>query len=599
MWLICMLLSIGSVGLVALGVAAVNKNRGTKKQKISLFHTLFMGVFVAALIMFLPIHKAAAESTWLGYWRTLLLSAFNAMQVFTIGCEYSVIKEGIEHCPDWLSSGYQVWASTILVVAPIFTFGFVLSLFKNLSAYWELALAHFKDLYIFSELNEKSLALAGNLKADKNRAKKIAVVFTDVFDNEDESTAELLETAKKLGAICFDKDVATVNFKKHSKKKNLRFFAMGNDETENLNKSLKLIEQYKDRENTNLYVFSTKVESELLLTAVDKGSLRVRRINEVRSLVNRMLHEQGHLLFEKARETADGTKQISAVVVGMGNHGTEMVKALTWYCQMDGYSIQINAFDQDPLAEDKFRALAPELMSPEYNGVVIPGEAQYQITVHSDMDVDTATFADAISKIKNATYVLVALGNDDVNINTAVKLRMYFERLRIHPVIQAIVYNSQQKKALEGIKNYRGQDYDIQFIGDIEEAFTEAVIMGSELEEDALRSHMKWGSEEEFWAYEYNYRSSIASAIHRVARVQCHIPGAGKREAELTVEERDIIEDLEHRRWNAYMRAEGYIYSGSKDKSSRNDLAKMHNDLVDFGSLSDEIKRIDSRIGAN
>ena len=83
------------------------------------------------------------------------------------------------------------------------------------------------------------------------------------------------------------------------------------------------------------------------------------------------------------------------------------------------------------------------------------------------------------------------------------------------------------------------------------------------------------------------------------ARIACGIPGADKKEEELTEKERNIIETLEHRRWNAYMRAEGYVYSGSKDKSSRNDLAKMHHDLVDYASLSDEEKRKDSRIGTN
>jgi hypothetical protein len=34
------------------------------------------------------------------------------------------------------------------------------------------------------------------------------------------------------------------------------------------------------------------------------------------------------------------------------------------------------------------------------------------------------------------------------------------------------------------------------------------------------------------------------------------------------------------------MRSQGYIYSGSRDKSSRNDLAKKHNDLVNFSELS-------------
>ena len=402
-----------------------------------------------------------------------------------------------------------------------------------------------------------------------------------------------------MGAICFKKDILVVDFKKHSPRKAISFFAIGTNETENLNQSLKLIEQYKNRTNTHIYVFSTKIESELLLTAVDKGRIKVRRINEVQSLVNRVLYERGEIIFDTATAAADGTRHIGAVIVGMGRHGTEMVKALAWFGQMDGYSLEINAFDKDPLAEERFTALAPELMSPDYNGVTIEGEAQYKITVHSDVDVETISFAKQISKISDVTYILVSLGNDDININTAVNLRMYFERMKLHPVIQAIVYNSQQKNALTGIRNYRGQEYDIDFIGDVESSYTEDVIIDSELEEEALRRHLKWGQEDEFWTYEYNYRSSVASAIHMQARIKCGIAGAGKKEEELTLEERDVIEALEHRRWNAYMRAEGYVFSGSKDKSSRNDLAKMHHDLVDFSSLSEEEKRKDSKVGSN
>ena len=89
----------------------------------------------------------------------------------------------------------------------------------------------------------------------------------------------------------------------------------------------------------------------------------------------------------------------------------------------------------------------------------------------------------------------------------------------------------------------------------------------------------------------------MASAIHMKARVLCGIPGADKEESELTIEERDIIEPLEHRRWNAYMRSEGYVYSGSPEKSSRNDLAKKHHNLVYFDSLTEEDKRKDSSVG--
>ena len=594
MWLVCFSMSISCILLAAVFSVAINKSKLSKKHKASLFKSLFAGVFIAALFMFFPIHSVTAEATLLGGWRAFLLSVFNSMQVFAIGCEFGVVRESMVFCPDWLDVLYQVWAATLFVLAPIFTFGFVLSLFKNLSAYLKYLWAFNRDIYVFSELNEKSLVLANDIKA-KN--KNVSIVFTDVFEDNEENTYELIENAKRIGAICFKKDILVVDLKKHSRKRSVSFFAIGFNETENLNQSLKLIENYRDRENTHIYVFSTKIESELLLTSVGKGMVKVRRINEVQSLVNRVLYEQGCVLFDSAREMPNGNKKISAIVVGMGSHGTEMVKTLTWFGQMDGYKLEINAFDRDPLSEEQFVAIAPELMSDDYNGVDIEGEAQYKITIHPGIDVTSITFANEIAKITDATYVIVALGNDDVNINTAVTLRMYFERMKIHPVIHAIVYNSQQKKALKGIKNYRGQEYDIEFIGDVESSYTEDVIIDSELEEDALKRHLKWGNEEEFWTYEYNYRSSVASAIHMKARIQCKIPGATKSENELTDEERNIIEALEHRRWNAYMRAEGYVFSGSKEKSSRNDLAKMHHDLVDFPSLTDEEKRKDSKVG--
>lgn len=596
MWIFCFFASVLCLALAIIFAFSINKSNFVKKHKIGTFKSLFAGVFGAVVLSFYPIHFFDAEQTLLGAWRAFLLSLFNSMQVFTIGCDFNIVKNGMGGCPDFWYAGYLGWAATLFVIAPVFTFGFVLSLFKNWLEYIKYLLAFFKDVYIFSELNDKSLTLASDIKRNHKNA---AIVFTDVFEKDEEKNYELIENAAKIRAICFKNDILVVDFKKHSSKKSISFFTIGMNETENLNQSLKLIENYRERKNTHIFVFSTKLESRLLLSDVDKGEIKVRRINEAQSLVNSLLYEHGETLFESAKECEDGSKHISAIVVGMGRHGTEMVKSLAWFCQMDGYSIEINAFDKDPLAEDRFKAAAPELMSPEYNGVMVDGEAQYKINIHAGVDVETLLFEQKIAQIKNATYVIVALGNDDVNINTSVNLRMYFERMKIDPVIHSIIYNSRQKKALDGLKNYRGQKYRIEFIGDIDSSYTEAVIIDSELENDALQRHLKWGKEEEFWNYEYNYRSSIASAIHMKARIKCGIPGSAKEEDELTDEERQIIESLEHRRWNAYMRSEGYIYSGSNEKSSRNDLGKMHNDLVCFDRLSDEEKRKDSKIGTN
>ena len=595
MWPTFLALSVVCFLLSVVFFLTISSIKAVRKSKCKPFNFLIAGVFVTASLMFIPTNMDAGMSL-IGIIKAVFLSVVNATQTFAFGCEFGNVAQKMTTCPQELIPVYQFWISLIYVIAPVFTFGVVLSLFRNVSAYLRYWRGYFKDAYIFSELNEKSFVLAADIQSKRKAA---MIVFTDVQEDTEQKHHELLEKAKEMDAICFKKNVAAVNFKKHAQGRPISFFAIGEDETKNLNQSLQLIDNYRERENTHIYIFSIKTESELLLTAVDKGKIKVRRINEVQALVNRILYERGDMIFDSAREDGSDEKRISAVVVGMGNHGTEMVKALSWYGQMDGYQLQINAFDKDPLAEEKFIALAPELMSPDYNGVRVAGEAQYAITVQPSVDVQTSTFADKISKITDATYVFVALGNDDVNINTAVNLRMYFERMHIHPVIQAVVYNTQQKKALKGIENYRGQAYDIEFVGDIASSYTEDVILNSELEADALRRHMKWGKEAEFWTYEYNYRSSMASAIHMKARIACGIPGAGKKEEELTAEERDTIEVLEHRRWNAYMRSEGYVYSGSKDKSSRNDLAKMHHDLVEFASLSEEEKRKDSRVGTN
>ena len=87
---------------------------------------------------------------------------------------------------------------------------------------------------------------------------------------------------------------------------------------------------------------------------------------------------------------------------------------------------------------------------------------------------------------------------------------------------------------------------------------------------------MKAAAEIAFWKYDYNYTSSIASAIHYKLKCECNVPGIKKPKELRTEEERQIIRVLEHNRWNAYMRSEGYVYSGSTDSESRNDLAKKH-----------------------
>lgn len=588
MWYMCLYLSIGFAVAVPV-VFIILRTQGVqwaRNGKITNWMLAF--VFLAAFFLFLPVHFAKVKQETSGF-GVLLVSAFNAIQMFAAGCDFTVVTEGLQACPAQLGSFYGTWAAVLYVMAPMVSVGFVLSMFQNISAYMRYSAMLLRDVYVFTELNARSLALATDLRGKHPRA---GIVFTDVFAANEEKNYELRERAELLQAACFKKDVLGVDFRAVSKKRDVYFFAIGHDETENLDQALRLIQAYRTRENTHLYLFSQKTESELVLAKLDKGSMKVRRVNEVQSLINRILYEQGHILFNSARPCPEGDRQIGAVIVGMGQHGTEMVKALSWFGQMDGYRLRIDAFDRNERAESMFAACAPELMMPSKNGVHVPGDADCHIRIHSGIHTETEQFVSEIRKLSDTSYVFIALGDDDVNIHTAVALRMHFARMGLQPVIQVVVSNAHPRDALQGSTNYRGQAYNIDFIGDLQSSYTEAVILDSELEEAALALHKRWGDEQSFWDYEYNYRSSVASAIHLRARILCGIPGADKAESELSKTERDTIESLEHRRWNAYMRSQGYIYHAQRD-----DLAKMHHNIVPVAQLSEEDKRKDSRVG--
>ena len=563
------------------------------KRIVSPFNTLFVGVLVSVFIALIPVQCEILREYSSGILRVILSSFHETMQVFTINIDRDLLLENVRCANATVQSAYSSYLSVMFVVAPLLTFGFLISIFNNIKAYRKYLTHYWSDVYVFSEINEKSFSLAQSLKTGHPEA----IV---AFSGSKEDTDEWHVRAREIGAIRFYDDLLSINFARHSRKAEITFFAISEDEAENVQLALRLIETYREREHTSVYVVSSGIEGELLLSNVEKGSVRVRRVNEVRSLIYHDLYNQGTSLFERALFTDGKKKKISAVIIGLGQYGVEMLKALTWYCQMDGYCIVIDAFDQDPAAEERLRVQCPELLSEEFNGKEHPGDAYYTIRIHSGADITTKSFFDELSKLKETTYTLIALGSDELNLRTAVAVRQQFIRMKLQhtPTIQAIIYSTEKKDALKDMKNFRGEKYGIEFIGDLKNSYSEDVMINSRLEQEALKGHLAWGKEEEFWNYEYNYRSSMASAIHRKAREKCRIAGADKTEKELTEAERTIIESLEHRRWNAYMRSEGYIYSGSKDKSSRNDLGKMHHDLVGYESLDEEEKRKDSKVGS-
>lgn len=543
------------------------------------FLSVFAGIFPCCYEMVSDDMSGGAVR----FLKIIFMTFLNTIQVFTVDAGSDIISGYNETA----GNSYILVFSVLSALAPLLTVGFLINFIANISASYRYLFCFRKDTYIFSELNERSFALAYDIV---KKEKKSRVVFTGTSE---EISGALTEAAEELGAICFAGNILSVDFGRHSKKSHLYFLIMNENDAECIDLSLKLKNNYGERENTELYIFSSSRASEMTVSNINGSSdhsvIRVRRINCIQSMIYHHLYEEGFRIFDRAvklHKEGDNPEElipVNAVIVGLGKYGTEMLKALSWYCQMEGYSLRIDAFDSDSDAKDKLEFQCPDLLSEKYNGTETDGESRYTINIHPGINITTASFVKRLKDIHESgkiTYVFVALGSDEQNIETASDMRMIAERLGEFPLIQAVVYNPDLSYTLKGVSEYSGKKYEIDFIGDLKSAYSKDVIMSSGLENDALERHKKWGDESEFWKYEYNYRSSAASAIHSKAREHCGITKEKYSEEQ--------IKCLEHCRWNAYMRAEGFVYS-----STRNNLAKTHHNLVDYKSLNEEDKKKD------
>ncbi|MBQ1233012.1 MAG: hypothetical protein IIX86_05730 [Clostridia bacterium] len=592
-WNICFFASIAVLIAGVIWAVCLFRQKNKQNNDTLGFFVMAATVFVSAAVMFFAFALSNDyDGVTGGGINSVFLAVRKAIGIFVVDGDFAFFAENMEGMLPGLQPFASAWMSILVIAAPLFTFGFLLSFFKNLSSRIRFSIKRNADVYVFSELNEKSLVLANDLK--KNDAKRV-IVFCDVFENDDERFGELLAAAKKIDAIFFEQDILDISFDKHTKRGLLYFFITGTDETENVNQALGLIARYGHYKNGHLYLFSDSISGEVLLFSGKKTEMRIHRVNESLAMIHNALYQDPTVVFENTSGvTPEGDKVISAVLVGLGGYGMESLKTLVWYGQMDGYRVKINAFDKDELAEDRVAFLCPEVMDGKYNHVYVPGEACYGVDVHSDVEVGTKKFADHIAQLKDASFVLVSLGNDDLNIQTAVSLRIMFERLHIHPTIYAVVYNDQLAECLQDLTNYKGQPYNIRTIGGLKASYSENVILHSALEKDALAIHLAYGdTEQNFYAHEYNYNSSTASALHNRARAKLQVNGA-----HLPIEQRSEaqlkkLDDLEHRRWNAYMRSIGYVHA-----NARNDLGKMHHNLSNFKDLTLEDILKDRRVAS-
>lgn len=514
---------------------------------------LFLGVFFSAFAYFMPLYL---ENGMDGF-AAVMASLQYSFRIFGFDGDFIEFVTSVKYPEGISGSLYIKYGLVLYAFAPLLTLGFILTFIKNFFAHLKYKASFLLHTHVFSELNEKSLAMAESILRNNKPflgfIPKVLIVFTDIIDKKEELHLDLVEKAKEIGAILFRKDLESVKFKHNWSCRKVNFYLISEDELEKIRHAEHIMNRYDDKD-VSLWIFSDDIRTDLMLEQSKANNIDIKRINDIQSLIYHNLDINGINLFKRSRKI-HGKNVISIVIIGLGKYGQEMLKTLAWYCQLEGYKLIINAFDADEKANEKFKQMCPELLDDRYNKDKNPieGEAYYEIEIHNNIDVSTPTFEEKFKQIDDATYVFVCLGDDKTNLDVASKIRSMCERIDYKgdgckPVIETVIYDSNiseklgktwknieeadQKNQVEPNRKKGRYEYDILMIGDLNSFYSEDTFSDSDLFKEGFGVHAFWTVEpakiafaEEYMAKEWNEflksENLEASWEAHYSRMQC------------------------------------------------------------------------------
>ena len=585
-------------------VTAFMVNNGVKIKSnrfITPFNIVFGGVYVTTFVLLIPVYNSVCDGTQLQDFKTVMFAFLGALQVFTINLDASLITENITEAVGAVAPLYSAFLSVLFIIAPMFTFGFLISFFKNISAYFQLLLKRGKDLYVFSELNDKSIALAESIYFASEKHKPVTV-FTDVFSHNEEEDYELIQRARDINAIIFKKDIARINFGR--KNTSVRFFLMDNNEIGNLQTLSSFGESRKTeclKKSDEIYIFGKEECCRFVVNSIREclkkksgdNAPSIIVVDGTKNLIYNLLKDKP-LFSAKSKSDCNCKKELKIAIFGSGEIGTEMFLDTYWCGQMLNNKLMITIISKEPESDftAKINHLNPDILETAdensellkiYADKDVKAEPYFQFEyVEKDIRKDNLysklTEDGKNGKIVDADYFVVALGTDEDNLEIADTIGRIVSTRKISlnnqmpvPVAYAI-FNDKLNRSLKinGQSNYKY--VDMFPFASLSETYEYGNITFDGIKNTATSisnayyrviSNMM-GKYDKYYKDSYSYWSNVARAIH----IQYKAFSAGK-----SVEEyRDAAEDkgflkselgnelawLEHRRWNAFMRTRGF-----------------------------------------
>ena len=448
-------------------------------------------------------------------------------------------------------------------------------------------------VYLFSECNEKTLAIASSVPAEE----KAALVFATSDDDVSEGNRA---AAVKLDAVMIPQSVSDVFNRINGRAETLKVFLFNGKEEKNL-------QQMSDIGSSKIKKSDVKIYAEVNATPwslyddfiedkTDKNDkLTINLVRTEENYIYNLLIEQS--IFDNAVVTGKDRK-INIVILGFNDRNFEFLKAVLHLGQMPGFELSV------VLIEDgDSRALIRQKMPELYAKGAGYGDAIYSFTHLTGITYDSAELDDIIaSDYGDFTFAFVNVGDDIRNINLALRLNAVKCRSGVNDGFKIISNVSDKEYCSRLSKKLIG---NIVFDGDIETVYDQNFITMSAIEDSTIKIHIdRYGAKKTWKEYcnkEYNRHSVYARTLsfaYKVKFIDENPETAGKYE----ITTKDLNWKVyEHMRWDMYTRSLGYtkapaelIGKNGKVPGDIRAIAKVHDCLVFFDELPEEEKPKDA-----
>lgn len=546
---------------------------------------------------------------------TLSIRSFiSTFHMFLLHSDLIEVRHDMHGCDE-----YMVCFAVIHLMAFLITFMVVIQFFGKHALSWlRLKFSSPSESYVFFELNEASFALAKDLKAKRG---KPFIVFLDKrlksrADTEAKTKTlrsvfrrrePLFEQASKMDALLLNREytesttLSDVGIARLLRKGKSRLFFFSDNVEYNIQSAVKIIKEIgrmkSAAEKVEVYV---KAEADYMIAAFEQGrpkNVNVHIVNSAKLAVTELALAHPPVDYVDIDERQATARQgFTMMIIGFGGVGGYALRYLTELGQFVGTESRAIVVDREMDGKrGEFEAR-------------FPGMSHYRVDYHGMTVGGTAYWKLIEENLERLNYIVISLGDTDLNMKTAVSLSRYALRKRettLHIFVKAgnDVDNGYMRIAAQTFKG-------IHVFGSDESVFTERVIVNEARDRVARTIHDH-----------YNQRKPSAeriewddlSVMKKITNVSAAMHIYTKlRLAGLTVEEvramptpeaywnalgttrQENLAKGEHLHWNATLFANEWDTWNPvpiEAVANKDDRRKLHACLVDW----DDLERVEKR----